>query len=75
MKTGMLPSAIHVGMSSTTLMSGSSFYDGQGRFHSHDPNTSTTNYTCSNGHSWNVGSGPILCWCQNETTRKALEKE
>ena len=34
------------------------FYDEAGRRHAHDPNTTTTHFTCSNGHrferKWSV---------------------
>ena len=37
---------------SSTLMSYNPFYDEDGNFHSHDPNTHTARYLCSNGHQY-----------------------
>ena len=45
-----------------TLMLGHSFYDEDNRYHNHDPNTTTSDWSCSWGHRWSVrrqGS----CWC------------
>jgi len=33
-----------------TLMSHSPYYDEEGKYHSHDPNTVTYDYACSKGH-------------------------
>jgi len=39
--------------STSTLMGWSGpYYDEQSEFHSHDPNTVTSGYTCSNGHNF-----------------------
>jgi hypothetical protein len=54
---------VSVGMSMTTLMYCAPFYDEAGRFHSHNPNTTTTQYSCSNGHRWSESVKP-KCWCQ-----------
>lgn len=40
------------GYSTRTLMMGHSFYDEDGRLHSHDPNVSSADYSCSRGHRW-----------------------
>jgi hypothetical protein len=56
-------SRVSVGGSTTTLMGFTPFYDEDGRYHSHDPNTKTTYYSCSNGHSWTETS-KSKCWCQ-----------
>lgn len=45
-------SKVYVGIGSSTLMAHSPYYDENGQFHMHDPNTHTGNYTCSNGHAW-----------------------
>ena len=47
-----LRSKIFAGMSSGTLMCCHPFYDEDGVYHHHDYNKTTTNYSCSNGHSW-----------------------
>ena len=45
-------STVVVGPTVTTLMAGYEYYDEDGKYHSHDPNTHTTQYCCSNGHRW-----------------------
>lgn len=56
-------SIMSVGTSMTTLMYSAPFYDEEGRYHSHNPNTTTTEYSCSNGHRWRESVKP-KCWCQ-----------
>ncbi len=51
------------GMSYTTAMCSDTYYDEKGKRHYHDPNKSTTEYRCSNGHTWTIVSGPTPCWC------------
>lgn len=51
-----LKSIVYVGASSRTLMCIQEWYDEYGNYHYYDPNTTTTNYTCSNGHSWSMKS-------------------
>ena len=59
---GVPPERISVGVSSTTAMHCSPFYDSEGRYHSHDSNRRTTSYTCSNGHRWRAEDNGS-CWC------------
>ena len=59
---GKKPERIYPGGSTTTLMCGESYYDGDGKFHNHDPNTRSTLYSCSNGHRWSESSRGE-CWC------------
>lgn len=47
-----LRSTVNSGMSMTTGMGYTSFWDEDGVHHVHDPNTTTTSYLCSNGHEW-----------------------
>lgn len=47
-----LKSRMYVGYSTRTLMSAHPFYDEDGNYHHGDPNKTTTNYSCSNGHQW-----------------------
>lgn len=56
-------STVQVGISTATLMSGSTYYDEDGRYHNHDPNYTTTGYSCSNGHEWTGTSDAPKCWC------------
>ena len=55
-------SHINVGTSTTTLMYCPPYYDEDGKYHHHDPNYVTTNYTCSNGHEW-AETTYDSCWC------------
>ena len=48
-KLGM-KSVLHASGGITTLMCGQYFYDEDGVYHSHDPNLTTTEWHCSQGH-------------------------
>ena len=55
-------SKVYPGMGTSTLMHCPPFYDEDGKYHHHDSNRHTQEYSCSNGHKWaeeNHGS----CWC------------
>lgn len=45
-------SVITVGLMGSTLMGYSEYYDKDGKYHSHNPNIFTVEYSCSNGHHW-----------------------
>lgn len=45
-------SVITLGPSSTTLIGESAFWGEDGKLHSHDPNTITTQLSCNRGHAW-----------------------
>ena len=47
-------SIVYDGGGSITLMWVSTFFDGEGQRHSHDPNAHTCSYRCSRGHSWTI---------------------
>jgi hypothetical protein len=55
-------SKVYSGASSSTLMHCQPFYDEDGKYHNHDMNITTTNYSCSNGHSWQEHYRSS-CWC------------
>lgn len=55
-------SCVTEGVSSSTLMYFPRYYDEDGKLHSHDNNTHTTSYSCSNGHSWSESESGS-CWC------------
>ncbi len=55
-------SFVNLGGSLSTLMCSDPFYDEDGKYHNHDPNTSVSHYACSNGHKWTELSKPS-CWC------------
>ncbi len=42
----------------TTLMGWSPYYDEDGQYHSHDPNTHSASFHCSNGHDWQTSARP-----------------
>lgn len=45
-------STVYPVVSTTTLMAGYGYYDEYGNYHYSDPNTTTTEYKCSNGYEW-----------------------
>ena len=60
-------SKVYPGVSTRTLMWAQPYYDEVGRYHHNDPNTTTTEYTCSNRHRWVTRAGP------DGMTTKSLE--
>ena len=53
-----LRSRVYIGLSSTTLLNWTPFYDEDGQLRNvRNPNTTTTDYTCSQGHSWSEQAG------------------
>ena len=52
-------SCVNVGRSMTTLMGWSPYYDEDGNYHSDNPNITTTEYSCSNGHKWTERRGGL----------------
>ena len=49
-----LKSRVTGGPGMTTLMGYFPYYDEDGKYHDHDPNTTTTHYNCSNGHYFSI---------------------
>ena len=45
-------SVVYPGMRWTTLMASAPYYDEAGNYVANDPNTTTTHYSCSEGHEW-----------------------
>lgn len=45
-------SKVYQGMSTTTLLGWIPYWDEEGKYHNDNPNTTTTEYSCSNGHRW-----------------------
>ena len=45
-------SRVYTGGGSSTCMAWDTYYDEDGKYHSHDPNYHSSNYRCSNGHEW-----------------------
>lgn len=52
-----LESKVWVGMTTSTCLAAVPFYDEAGEYHFDDPNTHTTSYRCSNGHSFSTVVG------------------
>lgn len=61
-KKAKLKSRVYPGIGSATLMYCRPFYDEDGKYHFHDLNTTTTSYSCSQGHDW-VETTKGSCWC------------
>ena len=59
-------SRVNIGTSSTTCMGVQWYYDEEGRYHYHDPNTITTSYSCSEGHRWTERSKRECETCAHE---------
>jgi len=57
-----LRSTVTEGGSMSTLMHCPSFYDEDGKLHTHDSNVTTHRFRCSNGHSFSTQSRGS-CWC------------
>jgi hypothetical protein len=51
-KKAGIESTIRPEMTFSTLIGSSPYWDHKGVYHSHDLNISTTEYSCSNGHTW-----------------------
>lgn len=47
----------------STLAYNQPWSDEAGRTHYHNTNRSTQSFTCSNGHKFEVITGPGTCWC------------
>jgi hypothetical protein len=45
-------SKVYIGCTTSTLIAPVQYYDEDGNYHSSNPNTMTTQYSCSNGHHW-----------------------
>lgn len=55
-------SKVYPGLTETTCLGYTPFYDEEGRFHDHDPNRRRSRMRCSNGHSW-PETYRAKCWC------------
>lgn len=55
-------SKVYPGVGMTTAMYCSLFYDEDGKYHHHDNNITTQEYSCSNGHKWTEKTSGS-CWC------------
>lgn len=59
------------GVTLSTLIHVSVHFDRKGGEHYHDPNTYTTDYTCSRGHSWKAATKmPRLCCVEEGSTHE-----
>lgn len=57
-----LKSRVYEGAGFTTAMHCPSFYDEEGKSHTHDSNVTSWTYSCSNGHRWETRESGS-CWC------------
>jgi hypothetical protein len=57
-----MKSCVYGGTGNVTLMHCPTFWDEDGNFHSHDINTSTATWRCSQGHTW-ITRESGKCWC------------
>ena len=62
-KAGKKSKVFYEGSSRTGLAGGRFFWDEDGKRHSHDPNTTTHAFRCSNGHNW-TEKQKHKCWCE-----------
>jgi len=69
-----LKSCVYEGISTTTCIGYTAYYDESGFYHNHDPNVTTTEYRCSNGHTWVERSTPH-CWCGWRGGKLWIEKQ
>ena len=67
-----LRSIVRCGQVLVTQMDTDSYYDEDGDWHFHDPNTGTAQYHCSNNHHWNVKSELAPCPTCDEKNVKPL---
>jgi hypothetical protein len=49
-----LKSKLYSGYGAVTCMGVGDYYDEDGKHHYHDPNDTTIDYSCSNGHEYRV---------------------
>lgn len=69
-------SKLYVPMSGiSTAMGYESYYDEQGKFHRHDPNSFTQELSCSEGHRWvsSQRGGCPSCGTEPEVTTRRLD--
>jgi len=66
-------SQVYPGQCTSTCMAAMPYYDEDGQYHNHVPNTTTTYYSCSNRHRFVINSRSGCSYCnaypaKNETT-------
>lgn len=64
-------SRVYIGPSTTTLMTTMEYFDEQGTYHLHDPNTISREFSCSNGHRWQEQTVRSCPACGERPDRKA----
>lgn len=68
-------SRVYPGASAVTCMGWQPYYDEDGQYHSHDPNTTITGYRCSEGHTWQRESLPPCPNCLYGRREKQDDEE
>ena len=60
-ETNGLKSKIYIGGSTSTAMLADIYFDEDGNYHSHNGNSYTTEYCCTNGHLWKSSLPKLKC--------------
>lgn len=61
-QTQGLKSLVYINPGATTLSCPRSYYDEDGNYHLHDPNSTIYYLRCSKGHEWKM-KDYNKCWC------------
>lgn len=56
-------SVVYDGPRWVTAMCVERYWDEDGRYHLHNPNTVAVSYECSQGHRWTAKDPAGVCWC------------
>jgi hypothetical protein len=68
-----IKSTVNCGQSMSTLMGYLPYYDENGKYHDHDPNTITTYYSCSQGHHFSISGNGTCPSCDYGKDTKTIE--
>lgn len=77
MDEGKKSTLTELGCMSTLMGGGQQYWDEDGKPHRHDPNTTTTNYRCSEGHQYKEkirGACPSCDFGHEEPVRTLLDQ-
>ena len=70
-----LKSTLTEGAGMSTMMYSAPYYDEDGNYHNHDPNTHTHTLACSNGHKMTVSHKSGCIPCGTEPTERITVNE
>ena len=71
-KEGKL-SQVNVGLSMVTLAGHIPYYDEKGLYHDHDPNYTTTEFNCSNGHKFTKSYKSVCPNCNYGSNKEKIQ--